>query len=95
MATSQHFPSCLLSPYKENGVHGPNYARPPPDIVENEPEWEVKRIICHRGTKNCQYQVKWRGYAEYSWEPEGNLQNAQDVIKDYWSRQKNDKSRNR
>jgi hypothetical protein len=89
------FHACVLSPYKENSVHGPNYARPPPDIIENEPEWEVERIIRHRGTKNRQYQVKWRGCAEYSWEPKGNLQNAQDVIKDYWSRQKNDKSCNR
>ena len=89
------FHATLLSPYKENNVHGPNFARPPPDLIANEPEWEVERIIRHRGTKNRQYQVKWKGYDEYSWEPHGNLQNAQDVINDYWSRQKNDKARNR
>jgi len=53
------FHASLLSPYKENKIHGPNYAQPPPDIIGNEPEWEVERIVQHRGTKNRQYQVKW------------------------------------
>src|SRR4030088_994207 len=45
------FHASLLMPYKENEVHGPNYERPPPEIINDEPEWEVERIIRHKGTK--------------------------------------------
>lgn len=89
------FHASLLTPYKENNVHGPNFHKPPPDIIEDQPEWEVERIVRHRGTKNRTYQVKWRGYDEYSWEAEKDLANAQDVLNDYWSRKKNVKARNR
>ena len=53
------FHAGLLTPYKENMTHGPNYPRPPPDIIEGEPEYEVERIIAHRGKRNHQYQIKW------------------------------------
>jgi hypothetical protein len=77
------FHASLLTPYRENEVHGPNFTRPPPDLIDNEPEWEVERIIRHCGKKNLEYQVKWRGYAEYTWEPAGNLEHAPDIINDY------------
>ena len=35
----------LLTGYRETEAHGPNYERPPPEIVEGEPEWEVEKII--------------------------------------------------
>ena len=39
------FHACLLSPYKENEVHGPNYARPPPDLIEgDDTESRIVRI---------------------------------------------------
>jgi hypothetical protein len=38
----------LLTQYKETVAHGPNYERPPPDIIEGEPEWEVEKIIDSR-----------------------------------------------
>jgi hypothetical protein len=82
------FHAALLSPYKENNTHGPNFPKPPPDLIEDQPEWEVERILRHRGKKNKQYQVKWKGYEETSWEPEENLKNAEDTIKDYWIRLK-------
>ena len=71
------FHATLLTLYQENETHGPNYTQPPPDIVDNEPEWEVERIICHKGTKNIQYEIKWKGYEETSWEPKDNLSNAE------------------
>ena len=82
------FHAALLTPYEETRAHGPNYPQPPPEIVNGEPEWEVERIIRHKGTKKRQYQVKWRGYDEYTWEPEENLANADAILKDYWTRKK-------
>ena len=40
------FHASLLTPYKENEVHGPNYMpRPPPDLIDGEEEWEIECII--------------------------------------------------
>ena len=38
----------LLTRYHETEAHGPNYERPPPDIIDGEPEWEVEKIIKSR-----------------------------------------------
>ena len=35
----------LLTKYRETEAHGPNYERPPPEIIEGEPKWEVEKII--------------------------------------------------
>jgi hypothetical protein len=40
----------LLSPYRETEIHGRNYQRPPPELVDNEEEYEVENI--HRLQKN-------------------------------------------
>jgi hypothetical protein len=39
------FHASLLTPYKETPEHGPNYLEPPPDIIDDTPEWEVERIL--------------------------------------------------
>ena len=80
------FHASLLTPYVENRIHGKNYPRPPPDIIQDSEEWEVERILRHKGTKNISYQVKWTGYEDTTWEPEENLSNSADVIADYWKR---------
>jgi len=36
------FHASLLLPYRETAVHGPNFARPPPDLIEDEEEYEVE-----------------------------------------------------
>jgi hypothetical protein len=77
------FHTLLLSPYVENGTHRRNFPRPAPDIIDNQEEWEVERILCHKGTKDISYQVKWHGY-DPTWELEKNLANAANVIADYW-----------
>ena len=81
------FHASLLMPYIETLTHGPNYMRPPPDLVEGEAEWEVKAIRAHRYSgrqKKLQYLVKWLGYPESdnTWEPAENL-HADDLIQDY------------
>ena len=39
------FHASLLTPYRETAEHGPNYLQPPPDIIDDAPEWEVEKII--------------------------------------------------
>jgi hypothetical protein len=41
------FHASLLSPYHESTEHGPNYSRPPPDLLEGKEEYEVEHIINH------------------------------------------------
>ena len=41
------FHASLLSPYWETAAHGPNFSRPPPDLIDGEEEYEVERIVNH------------------------------------------------
>ncbi len=57
----------LLTPYHETKLHGANYSRPPPDLVDDQEEYEVKKILdsWHHGKKHTlQYLVKWKGYPD-------------------------------
>ena len=79
----------LLSPYKDNMTHGPNYLTPPPDIIEGQPEYEVEAIISHRRQgRGHAYLIKWKDYptAENTWEPEKNLNNAKALLQRYKNR---------
>src|SRR6266850_2605531 len=42
------FHTSLLSPYHEAQAHGPNFSRPPPDLINGEDEYEVEQIAAHR-----------------------------------------------
>ena len=88
------FHASLLSPYKENAVHGPNYSHPPSDIIDNQKEYKVEQILRHKGTKNISYQVKWTGYEDTTWEPEENLKHFHDLITDYLKKIANRKTLN-
>src|SRR5258707_4025695 len=68
------FHASLLSPYRETPAHGPNYSRPPPDLIGGEEEYEVEKIVNHRHvgrSRALQYLIKWIGYpeADNTWEP--------------------------
>ena len=57
----------LLTPYHETPTHGPNYLRPPPDLVDNAEEYEVEKILDSRKFgrgRKLQYLVKWKGYPD-------------------------------
>src|SRR6266436_3343740 len=81
------FHASLLNPYHETKEHGPNFTRPPPDLIEGEEEYEVEWIVAHRmfeRSKSLQYLVKWRGYpkSDNSWEPADQV-HAPDLVKRY------------
>ena len=42
------FHATLLRPYVENKIHGNNYPRPSPELLEGEEVYEVKNILRHR-----------------------------------------------
>ena len=77
----------LLTPYRETELHGPNFTRPPPDLIDGEEEYEVEEILQSRrfgrGHK-VQYLVKWKGYPELEnqWVDWDNL-HADEVIVDF------------
>ena len=78
----------LLSPYVETQTHRPNFKEPPPDLIEEQPEWEVQEILDSQRfghKKLLQYQVQWKGYshAHNSWELANNVF-ALDLVKKYY-----------
>jgi hypothetical protein len=81
------FHASLLTPYHETAEHGPNYLQPPPDIINDAPEWEVKKIIkthTFEHWKKKQYLVRWKGYspAYNSWVNSEDM-HAEDLISDF------------
>ena len=81
------FHTNLITPYKETAIHGPNYSRPPPDLVDGEEEFKVEQILdmnqMGQGHKT-HYLVKWKGYrtSDNSWESEKNL-NTDELIAEF------------
>ncbi len=57
----------LLTPYRETDLHGSNYSRPAPDLVDNEEEYEVEKILDSQQfgrRRKRQYLIKWKGYPD-------------------------------
>jgi len=57
----------LLTPYHEMTIHRPNYSRLPPDLVNNDEEYKVKKNLDSRCIgRRCklQYLIKWKGYPD-------------------------------
>jgi hypothetical protein len=44
------FHASLLSPYHETAAHGPNFSRPPPELIDREEEYQVEHIMEHQRT---------------------------------------------
>ena len=84
----------LLTPYHETEEHGPNFARPPPDVEGEELTYEIEKIIDSALTRNkrgIQYRVRWKGYppSEDQWIKSSELGNAREVIEDFHHRYPN------
>jgi hypothetical protein len=57
----------LLTPYKETIMHGPNFTRPAPELIDGEEEYSMEKILDSRQfsrRRRLQYLVKWEGYPE-------------------------------
>src|SRR5258708_21808876 len=81
------FHASLLSPYCKMAAHGPNYSRPPPELIKGEEEYEVEKIINHRcsgQSRTLQYLIKWKGYpeADNTWELADQV-HALELLKTY------------
>ena len=84
------FHASLLSPYSETPSHGPNFSRPPPDLIRGEEEYEVESIRSHQyfgRNKKLQFLIRWKGYApsDDTWEPADSV-HAPDLVKEYKQR---------
>lgn len=80
----------LLSPYTETKAHGPNFKRPPPDIIDGEEEHEVEAIVNHRTVgpwtrRRREYLVCWKGYpdSENMWQSLSLLKNTRTPVRGY------------
>ena len=78
----------LLTPYRETEFHGPNYTRPPPDLVGGEEQYAVEQVLDERNYgrwKRKQYLVKWRGYpySDIQWLDAKDMDNAQELIAEF------------
>ena len=80
------FHVCYLKPYHRDGrVHPP----PLPEVIDDEPEWEVDRILDHRQLKQgrqskVQYLLRFTGYgAEHDmWQDD--VSNCSRLVQEYW-----------
>ena len=80
------FHTILLSPYLETAVHGPNYTRPPPDLIEGEEQYEVEAIQGHkRWGRDYRYLVKWANYpiSDNTWQSAEDLKDALEILSKY------------
>ena len=80
----------LLTPYHETKMHGENYLRPPPELVDNEEEYEVEAILDSRTFgrgRKLQYLVKWVGYphSDNQWEDADKVY-ADELVKAFQQR---------
>jgi hypothetical protein len=75
----------LLTLFHETKEHSQNYLQPPPEVINEEKEFEVEEIIDkHTYRKKKQYLVKWSGYpaSDNSWVDAKDL-NAPQLLEEY------------
>jgi hypothetical protein len=83
------FYAVLLKPYVETEVHGENFSRPIPDILDGEEFYNVETILKHqRRGRSYQYLIKWEGYpiSKASWEPKEAFSADGDLLAIYKQR---------
>jgi len=86
------FHNSLLKPYHETQAHGPNFERPPPEIVGGEEgHYEIDKVLAAHPTRNrksTQYFVHWKGYtdADNSWIPAGELTHTKELVAEFHAR---------
>ena len=82
----------LLEPYRKNKIPRRHQPPPPPVEIDGQPEYEVEAILAHKLDRRYKdpnfYLIRWRGYdtSQDSWEPTEALENAQDILRDFWEK---------
>ena len=79
----------LLTPYKETVLHGPNFTRPLPELIDGEEEYEVEQVLDSRRQgrgRKLHFLIKWKGFpmSDSTWEPRENLTHSQSAITDFY-----------
>ena len=79
----------LLTRYHKTPMHGTNYQRPLPELIDGEEEYEVEKVIASRHFgrgRKLQYLVKWKGYpdSDNQWVSKDNVF-VDDVIREFKS----------
>jgi hypothetical protein len=77
----------LLMPYRETTMHGPNFTRPAPELIDGEEEYSIEKILdsWRFGRRQClQYLVKWEGYpdSDNMWVDKDDV-SADDKVRDF------------
>jgi hypothetical protein len=72
--------------------HGTNFFEPPPEMIEGEEEYKVKRIVNLRRYgkgKKLQFLVHWKGYSivHDSWEDATDV-HAPELVREYYGRKR-------
>ncbi len=84
------FNEALLTPHKKPSFKIQDKPTPPPpEIINEEEEYEVEEIRGHRQRgRGTQYLVHWKGYnnEEDTWIAESQLPHAQEAIDEYHKR---------
>jgi len=85
----------LLTPYKETALHGPNFTRPPPDLIDGEEEYEAEEVqkVRRQGRgRKLHYLIKWKGFptSDSTWEPVEHLKHAPELIANFYRQYPNE-----
>jgi hypothetical protein len=77
----------LLMPYRETTIHGPNFTRPAPELIDGEEEYSVEKILDSQQfgrRRRLQYLVKWEGYpdSDNMWVDKDDV-SADDKVRDF------------
>ena len=60
------------------------------DKKDKEEEYEVEKVVGswkNKKGKGMEYLLQWKGYLELydSWVPEKNMENAQELMREFWA----------
>ena len=83
----------LLRAFDTSGAHRGDQHTPIIIQQSEQVEHEVEKLLRHREVgrpKKLQFLVMWKGHdlASATWEPEGNLEHAEERIAEYWKGQR-------
>jgi len=82
------FHASLIKPYRSDGRTQPP---PPPELVDDCPEWTVEQVLDHKVVKRgrqckVEFLIHWEGCGDEhnTWETSANVANSLDCVQYYW-----------